>query len=354
MDCKNIQEKLSAYLEGVTSSEEKLAIDEHLRSCKKCGEYLADLRKTLDYMKNIEDVEPPQWLTQKVMAKVKSEAEPKKGIFQKLFYPLHIKLPIEAVAVIFIAVTTIYIFKIVQPEVRLQNRTEIAKAPVEEVITEKGVSQGDKTGGKDLIPSSPLIKEKKKAFETGPSLARSDREILFLEEKDNITAIEERKLAAGKKVEKPKAEEISEIEAEKSLKKAKVHAPVAKQEESRLIGASTRDELKTEVLSRAPKEKASADMKAEKIRLTLYVKNVESAENEIKNNVFQLGGKITGKESLDGKQVITAECDSKKINELLEKLRMVGEVKEEGIASKALEGVVKINIEIISILTQPK
>src|SRR3990170_3442086 len=138
MNCQDIQQKLSAYAEGIFSPEEKILIEEHLKSCLKCQESLADLRKTIDYVHRLEDVEPPTWLTQKVMAKIKAEAQPKKGIFQKLFYPLHIKLPIEAVAVIFIAVTALYIFKSIQPEIKL------AQAPSEhETVIARSTSKVD-------------------------------------------------------------------------------------------------------------------------------------------------------------------------------------------------------------------
>lgn len=131
MECNRIQEKLSEYIEGPIPLDEKMLVEEHLKSCEKCREALSELKKTIGHIKNQEEIEPPSWLTQKVMAKIRAEAEPKKGLFEKLFYPLHIKLPVGAVATIAIAVTTIYIFKAIQPEIKL------AKAPSEEIIERK-------------------------------------------------------------------------------------------------------------------------------------------------------------------------------------------------------------------------
>lgn len=128
MECNKIQEKLSAYIEGIISSEGKILIDKHFESCQRCKESLDDLKKTIEYVQNLEFVEPPSWLTQKIMTKVRkvrTEAEPKKGLLKKLFHPLHIKLPIGAAATILIAVTAIYVFKTIQPEIKL------AKAPSE-------------------------------------------------------------------------------------------------------------------------------------------------------------------------------------------------------------------------------
>jgi hypothetical protein len=355
MDCNNIQEKLSAYLEGITSSEEKAVIDEHLRSCQKCGETFADLKKTLEYIQSLEDVEAPQWLTQKVMAKVKAEAEPKKGIFQKIFYPLHIKLPIEAVATVLIAVTAIYIFKTIQPDMKF------AKAPSEwsprMFSQEKDMSQIGMKGSENVIARDKFLKQSQqleagKKNEKVSPLADTDRKRLFSEEKDKTHAFKEGKPVPAKPSEQNILEKESEVRARKSLE-VQVPAPTVKQEERRLsVGAAARDELKTGGLSRAPDEKVLAEGREGKINLPLYVKDVESSGKEIENIVTQLRGKIIKTESLEGKKVITVECYSEKINELLERLRLVGKVKEGGIDLKALKGVVKIRIEIMPILTQ--
>ena len=83
MECNDVQEKLSAYVEGIISHDEKMLIDEHLTLCQKCCESLADLKKTVEYINNLEDIEPPAWLTQKIMARVRSEAKPKEGNITK-------------------------------------------------------------------------------------------------------------------------------------------------------------------------------------------------------------------------------------------------------------------------------
>src|SRR4030042_3884380 len=175
MNCQDIQQKLSAYAEGIVPPEKKILVDEHLTSCQKCNESLASLRKTIDYVHSLEDVEPPAWLTQKVMAKIKTEVQPKKKIIQKLFYPLHIKLPLEAVITALVAVITIYIFKTIQPDMKLaqapsEHETVIARSPskVDDEATskEKIASPLTRNDRKRLPPSSPpLAKGGKGGFE---------------------------------------------------------------------------------------------------------------------------------------------------------------------------------------------
>src|SRR4030042_1731198 len=167
MNCQDIQQKLSAYVEGILHPEEKILVDEHLTSCQKCNESLSDLRKTINYVHTLKDIEPPPWLTQKVMAKIKTEVHPKKGIIQKLFYPLHIKLPIEAVVTALLAVITIYIFKTMQPEMKLaqapsEHETVIARSPSkvdDEAISKEKITSPLAGNDKKLPPSlSPLEK----------------------------------------------------------------------------------------------------------------------------------------------------------------------------------------------------
>jgi hypothetical protein len=318
MECNDIQEKLSAYIEGIISPEEKMLVDEHLMSCQKCNESLSDLRKTVEYIHNLEDVEPPSWLTQKIMTMVKAEIQPKKSFIQKLFYPLYIKLPIEAVAVVLIAVTALYIFKTNQPEVRL------AKAPTEEVtpqipLQEKDALQKDLKSKENVIPPPPstsrrpLEKGAKERFEAEQAPPSKKPESM------------------GKLEEAPKAP-----------------APVVTQEEIRpSTGAIARDELKTEALSSAPRAKALAERKEESISFTIHVKDIETAGKEIEKALTQLGGKIIKTESFDDKHVITAELDSKNMKDLFEKLKLIGEVKGKETDFKVLEGDITITIEIV-------
>lgn len=249
-----------------------------LKSFQECSVSLSDMRKTLEYIQKLEDIEPPPWLTQKVMARIRSEAKPKRGILQKLFYPLHIKLPIEAAAVFLIAVAALYIFKTIQPEVKL------TQMPSEEMKTQ--------------IPSKPAEK---------PLFAK----------KPEVT------------------ERVTEA--------PKAPPPVAKEDETRpSAGAVAKDEQRTEVLSRA---KAMAERKEERISLTINVKDIKTAGREIEKALMQLNGQIIRTESFENREIITAKLNLKKLKELIDKLKLIGEVKE--VALDGLEGNIEISIEIV-------
>ncbi len=124
MEHHEFRHKLSEYIDGSITSEEKNAMEEHLKTCASCSDALRELRKTIEHIKTVEEVEAPAWMTQKIMAEVRSEDAERKGWFRKLFFPLSVKVPIQAVAVLFLAIGAFYIYRSIQPSY------EPAEAPV--------------------------------------------------------------------------------------------------------------------------------------------------------------------------------------------------------------------------------
>jgi hypothetical protein len=311
MECTEIKKRLSAYLEKAVSPQQRTLIDEHLKGCRKCRRALADLKKTIRYVQKLEEVEPPPWLVQKVMARVREEVEEKPGILKKLFYPMHIKLPLEAIAVIFIAVGTLYIFKTMQPQMQLAKipteTKEMARAPVTAPKKEK-----------------PPVLEKEKPV---PAIVGDQ----FMYEKRLETREQ-------KSVEKAKAPA------------AMTPADMARQEEAAsAAGAAYRDESGHRGLlsSKAVSPKMAAQGKAKEVRFLITVKDLEIASKDIEETLQLLGGKSIKTEPLGNKAVIAAEIDANKVQELFDKLNLIGEVQEKGMAAETGEGDVGIRIDIL-------
>lgn len=328
MECYRVQERLSEYIDGVAGPDEKAIIYEHLKTCQKCKEAYFDLKKTVGHLKELDEIEPPSWLTQKVMAKIKEEAVPKKGILQRLFYPLHIKLPLEAFATIVIAISALYIFKTVQPEI------QFAKEPAQEVTPQ-------------IPPSPPSVKEDKEG------LPRS-------EEKDNVFAYKERKTFEAKptdqpspapepkttgKLESPKS--IAPSEQPELMKAERAPSPAKKRDEGMpSAGAVAKDESRQEAMPAAPKLKAMAEKKRESISITINVKDLDFASKEIEKVVMQLGGKLIKTEPSENKIVLIGELKSQKLKELIDKLEVIGEVKGKETLPDKIEVDIEIRIEV--------
>jgi hypothetical protein len=147
----DIRHKLSEYIDGSITPEEKREIDAHLETCSSCGDALKELQKTVAHIKSVDDVEPPAWLARKIMAHVRSEAEEKNGLLpgvlhparsaapamskarqeqeepaahrqqekksllRRLLAPVFLNVPLRAVAVLFLAVTAFYIYRTIEP-----------------------------------------------------------------------------------------------------------------------------------------------------------------------------------------------------------------------------------------------
>jgi hypothetical protein len=80
----------------------------------------------------------------------------------------------------------------------------------------------------------------------------------------------------------------------------------------------------------------------------INVENVETVRKEIENTVVQLGGKVTGTESVGDEDILTAELDSKKLKLLIEKIKLLGKVQEKEGYVAGTEGKMEIRIEIVS------
>jgi len=301
MKCSEVQKRQSAYIEGIISAEERVLIDEHLKTCQRCKESLADLRKTVEYIQKLEEIEPPAWLTQRVMVRVRSEAEPKRGILQRLFYPLHIKVPIEAVTAILIAMTTIYIFKGIQPEIKL------AKVPSQESTSRMFIYKEEKTHSIDEDKPAPEKRADQFRY-------KAEKEI-------------------------PSGEPIDTAKSSANIKdKGQVAppSPMVKQYESK------RKDIPYELRARSLMEKNEQG-----ISFVIDVKDIETARKEIEKIFTQLGGEVIKREYTKERSVIIAKLDSVKVNTLYEKLKHVGEVKGEAVALKAQEGEIEIKIELL-------
>jgi hypothetical protein len=123
--------------------------------------------------------------------------------------------------------------------------------------------------------------------------------------------------------------------------------PIQRQDKVRpSAGAVAKEEVKTEVLSRATKAKES-DKKREVVSITVLVKDIKTARTEIETALTHLGGKIIKTESFENKESLTAEITSQKLMELIARLKNIGDVKDKEIDIHALEVHVEIAIEVM-------
>lgn len=330
MDCSGIRERLSAYIEDAVPREERVLIEEHLKSCAECSADLADLKKTIEHMKGLEEVEPPAWMTQKIMAELREEARPKKGILRRLFYPLHIKLPLEAVAAVLVAGIALYIYRDIRPE------TRFAKAPSEE------------SAPAPAIPQTEIIKEDKIGF-FAQREEKAPPEVATAPEKpaqEPVSGKEE--TGTGKREAGPKAPEppgpVPLMREERGSA-----ASTPSNEPATLAPGALKKGAKQEAVQATPKLKASSEGEMKSLVLTVKVRELESAAKRVEKIIVALGGKIVERQSHEGRRIIAIDLDTSRFDELSEKLKLVGDVGEKGPALKGHEENMRVRIETVEV-----
>jgi hypothetical protein len=110
MKCEEVREYLVDLLDDGLDVERAPEINNHLSNCPLCSEELERLADGRRLVSGLPAVEPPVGFTTRVMAQVR-EVAPKSGLWEWLFLPLRIKIPLQATAVLLIAVLATYIYQ---------------------------------------------------------------------------------------------------------------------------------------------------------------------------------------------------------------------------------------------------
>ncbi len=77
--CEHIEARLSDYLDGLLSSDERREFDLHANSCEHCAQMVASISHLLGGLHSLEQVEPPPQLVYTILNKTLGPREAKKG-----------------------------------------------------------------------------------------------------------------------------------------------------------------------------------------------------------------------------------------------------------------------------------
>lgn len=110
MNCHEIQEHLSEYLDHRLEGEKRHEIEEHLASCPDCLPEAKLLSDGIKRVAGLPKIAPPAGFSQRIMAQIRSEAAPP-TLWDRLFQPLRIKLPLHATALLLVAGLAVYLYR---------------------------------------------------------------------------------------------------------------------------------------------------------------------------------------------------------------------------------------------------
>ena len=358
MTCKEIEILLPALIEGEISAEESKRIRNHLMRCHSCSKALEDLKASGEMVRNLEEVEPPSWLKTRVMARVREEAGQKESILRKLFYPLHVKIPIQALATVLIAVVAWNVYKTGEPEFR-----QIAAPPaaVQEAPRPQAPSEPVKTPEEALAP--PALKKEageragireKKALAPSPSenqLIRQEPAVQDAAKADAVNTAEPTKTARSA---------AAAVKDEEGLKGAgtmrqpemdrAVQAPARDQKQKAMkapVGAVAEEAGKLEAPSAASPRLSAAPPAQPVLNMILRVRDPASAAGETTDLLKKFGGQVFKRQTVEGRETLSATIQSEKLEAFREKLKSLGKIQETRNVPSLPAGELSIRIEIL-------
>jgi len=294
--CEDIENDLPFYLDGSLSDADKKIVEEHLNTCPRCSKALVELSRTGSLLGNLPEVEPPPWFKQKIMAGVREEAG-KKSLMRKLFCPLRIKIPVQVMATIFIAVLAVYSYRAGEDRMK-EVMPSSAPAPVMEIPQKQLPEQ-------EVNTSAAEVKKERQAAQV-KGMLRSD-------------ALEKKTDAA-----KPMNDQV--LPAAKATPYA--NAPAAKSVAAPSAEPKYREEKDFSGASVSMKESKILRMQSAAPRPAVYlrVNDIVASMMEAEKLLTKYEAKNISRQVSQGKAVLTAEIKTRKIRDLLAQLKTIGQI----------------------------
>ena len=352
MTCKEMEDLLPGMIDGALPETEIKRIEAHLETCASCRKALADMRIADERVKNLEEVEPPPWLKTRIMAQIREEARRKEGILRKLFFPLHVKVPIQALATVLIAFVAWNVYKTGEPEFRhmAPPSTAVQEAPQARIPQEPAPAAG--TSKREEIPAT----REKKTFAPPPEIAKepaSQRAETRREETATADAEKpiERLRAAKRAVEAPNDEDAWKGAGEARTTQAdRVREAQARDPKQKAVktpdGAVAKETGKQEARPAAAPMMSSAATPRPDLEITLRARDPGSAAADAETVLRQLGAQAVDRQSREGRVSLTARIRTEQIEVLREKLKPLGPVQESVHGAPGPGGSLTIRIEI--------
>ena len=111
MNCEEIKNRLSEYLDGELDERESKLVGDHLENCPGCAEELAGLKEYFKSIDSLEKAEPPPDFLRQVHARLEGQSVFKTTI-KKLVFPIRFKIPLEVAGLAAAAMLILYIMNL--------------------------------------------------------------------------------------------------------------------------------------------------------------------------------------------------------------------------------------------------
>jgi len=333
--CHDIENLLPLYSEGVLSDAEKRAVEEHLSGCAACRKELAYLQQASQLVNHLSPVEEPPWFQQKIMTRVREEAD-KKSFAQKWFYPLRIKIPVQIAATLVIAVLAVYIYRsgdeqvkdilpgVRQPAREMQNEQAPAPMPQagDRVLSRPAV-------GKKADPREDLKKDK--AVSDSIAAGRSVQESEVSESKPGIADEVDGYRVKGLAESKDEARgglQVKQNESARPMPMPQMAEQEKKAADRALPTLEKRKESSKMAAPSAPQSGMASAVAPLQARVLVRVDDPDAAALDVEKILVQSGAKKMTKQQMEREVVIQAEVSGKDWQDVLTEIKKIGQVEE--------------------------
>jgi hypothetical protein len=341
MDHNEIRHRLSEYIDNAVTDDERAAIESHLATCTECAEALRELRKSIEHIRAVQEVEPPAGMTQHIMATVR-KTERRKSIMRSLVDHFIVLRPVQVLAVLSLAVTVYYIYLNLEPVGKYaESPLEIAskqEAPAVGPARAKGRMSEEALAGRGAKPEHPAGKD---ASVHRKDVAQSP-EYRSLDMKYSYEKPARPEPAAPPAAEPTRPMTVKEplaspgADAVRSLSGApRAAAPAAGGPQE---AAQERDEAKR------PVARSSAPTAV--IQLTLQASDVSGAAGQAAQAVTNAGGRIIRREEAVHGAVIQATVRSDVLPKLRKALQQIGSLREKALSVVPAQEMVTMEIVV--------
>jgi Putative zinc-finger len=176
MTCHDAREQFSALVDGALTVDERDGLDAHLATCADCRRELQRFRDTVSLVRRVAPARAPAGFVDRVLEAARPVPWPRR-LVRGLFLPWPVKLPMEAAAVVLVAVGVALVYR-GSPELQTSARMEPA-ASIAARAPESGASQELASASRhdsapdkklDALKDQPAAKDQAQALaKTGPA-----------------------------------------------------------------------------------------------------------------------------------------------------------------------------------------
>lgn len=323
MNCSSVKRLLPGYVDGSLSDDERALVERHVLSCPACAKDLEGLKTTMTLLHNLKEVDPPPWFTQKIMARVRQEAQAR-GIWDTIRNFFTLEIQVAVFASICIAAVAVFLSRAIIPEL-YQGESQLHQS-VADSGDRHGASRED--GRTQVSPGKALPQEglsrTRQGTETGEKIAHTPVREPSLQ-KQGSSGNDER-LA-------------------RSTEPGTVGAPSVGPAGEGKAGEDGSQKSQGPALIEAAANRTALHM-SPPVSISVATDNLADSSAGVDRILKKLNANITGYQALADKEIYYVEMKSQDLTTLIDRLKKIGDLKTKNIPADPGANTVNVTIAI--------